>query len=151
MALLLPAINAAHAAQDRGNINLAVVQLSAALAVYRAENGSYPEKLDALVPAVLPALPVDLFHGKSYIYRRDGEGYLLYSVGANGADDGGSSQHLRVYDGRSTDDMTDAERDQVFTQIPNGSDDHSIRVPRPVLQLPQTPAASATKREENAD
>ena len=139
MALLLPAINAAHAAQDRGNINLAVVQLAAALAVYRAENGSYPEMLDALVPAVLPALPVDLFHGKPYIYRRDGEGYLLYSVGANGADDGGSSQRQRVYDGRSTDDMTDAERDQILPQIPNGSDDHAIRVPRRMFELPKTP------------
>ena len=66
---------------------IAVVSL--ALAVWRAEKGSYPDKLDALSPAVLKALSPDPFTDKPLIYRRAGEGYVLYSVGPNMTDDGG--------------------------------------------------------------
>ena len=60
-----------------------------ALAAYRADHGHYPEKLGELAPKYLAAVPDDLFSGKALIYRTEGKGYLLYSVGANGRDDGG--------------------------------------------------------------
>jgi len=66
---------------------MAVVSL--ALAVWRAEKGNYPDKVDALSPAVLKAIPADPFTDKPLIYRRAGEGYVLYSVGPNMTDDGG--------------------------------------------------------------
>ena len=66
---------------------LAVVSL--ALAAWRAEKGSYPDKLDALSPAVLKAVPQDPFTDKPLTYRRVGKGYVLYSVGPNMTDDGG--------------------------------------------------------------
>ena len=34
-------------------------------------------------------MPDDLFSGKPLVYRPDDKGYLLYSVGVNGQDDGG--------------------------------------------------------------
>jgi hypothetical protein len=49
----------------------------------------YPKTLDELSPAFLPAAPLDPFSGRSLIYHRMPEGYRLYSVGQDGADNGG--------------------------------------------------------------
>lgn len=49
----------------------------------------YPETLDELNPAFLPAAPLDPFSGRSLVYRPTPEGYRLYSVGQDGVDDGG--------------------------------------------------------------
>jgi hypothetical protein len=60
-----------------------------ALQAWRAEHGRYPDALDALVPDVLEALPPDPFGRGPLNYRRDGDKYVLYSAGPDGADDGG--------------------------------------------------------------
>src|SRR5262249_58284858 len=59
------------------------------LAGYGAEQGRYPKELEALAPAHLARVPQDLFSGKPLIYRPGETGYLLYSVGPNGKDEGG--------------------------------------------------------------
>jgi hypothetical protein len=64
-----------------------------------------------LTPKYLAQVPRDLFSGKPLIYRPAGNGYLLYSVGVNGKDEGG----------RSSDDE------------PAG-DDLSVRMPLPGVQ-----------------
>lgn len=64
--------------------------IAIALERHRLENGTYPEKLSALVPDFATKLPHDLFDGQPLRYRRiDAGGYLLYSIGWNGKDDGG--------------------------------------------------------------
>jgi hypothetical protein len=63
-----------------------------ALARYRQDNGKYPDKLDALTPKYLPQVPKDLFSGGALLYKPNADGYLLYSVGVNGKDDGGRTQ-----------------------------------------------------------
>ena len=73
------------------------VRLMLALEIYRDEQGGYPESLDALAPGILDAIPEDPFAADGrFVYRRidrssdeHGRGYLLYSVGADGVDDGG--------------------------------------------------------------
>jgi hypothetical protein len=60
-----------------------------ALAAYHADHGSYPLKLGDLAPKYLAAVPGDLFSGGPLIYRRSENGYIFYSVGINGKDDGG--------------------------------------------------------------
>jgi hypothetical protein len=55
------------------------------LKVHRHEHGSYPASLAVLGPK----RPTDVFSGKDFIYRRQGQGFLLYSVGQNLQDDGG--------------------------------------------------------------
>jgi hypothetical protein len=135
-ALLMPALHPAFDAEDRGNMKLSLAQLASALAVYRADEGAYPEKLEALVPGVLHQLPTDLFHGKPFIYRRDGEGYLLYSAGPNGVDDGGNNENLRIFRGRSLDVLDESQGDELLQKIPRGSDDHAIRAPGAARQLP---------------
>jgi hypothetical protein len=55
----------------------------------RAHAGAAPASLAALVPAFLAAVPEDPMSMKPLVYRRDADGYVLYSVDANGKDDGG--------------------------------------------------------------
>jgi len=56
------------------------------LRVYYLREGSYPDSLHRLR---LEELVIDPFSSKQLVYRREGERYLLYSVGEDGKDDGG--------------------------------------------------------------
>jgi hypothetical protein len=51
-----------------------------------------PTELSALVPAFLPAVPLDPMDGQPLRYRLSGtNAFLLYSIGLDGADDGGDA------------------------------------------------------------
>ena len=99
VALLLPAVSAAADAEDRGAMQFELIRLAFALAAYRADHGSYPAKLADLAPKYVAEVPKDIFNAAELHYRREGEGYLLYSVGVNGKDDGAKSYEDRK-DGR---------------------------------------------------
>jgi hypothetical protein len=60
---------------------------SLAVRLYRLENGNAPERLDALVPAILKAVPIDPYTGKPLIYRRLAGRERLYCAGPDGDDD----------------------------------------------------------------
>ncbi len=68
------------------------IMLMAAIEAYRLEHGQYPRSLDALVDGkYISRVPTDPFtDGKPFIYRRSGKKYIVYSVGPNMKDDGGS-------------------------------------------------------------
>jgi len=55
----------------------------------RVHNGALPPDLAALVPALMPAVPIDPFSGQPLIFQPSAADYLLYSVDANRRDDGG--------------------------------------------------------------
>jgi hypothetical protein len=109
--LLVPAVRKVQSAADRAEQVQQNLSLAFALAACQRDKGTYPAKLDALAPAYLAKIPHDLFSGKAMIYRPAEKGYLLYSVGVNGVDDGG----------RSSDDD------------PPG-DDLVVRMPHPALR-----------------
>ena len=81
----------------------------AAIAIqrYRLKTGEFPPALDALIPAYLPQLPQDRMDGKTLRYRRKTEGgFLLYSAGEDGKDDGGNpglptdkKEYRKIWDG----------------------------------------------------
>jgi hypothetical protein len=61
-----------------------------ALKRYELRNGKPPPDLAALVPEILPSVPIDPMSGKPLCYRLNADGtYVLYSVGDDGKDDGG--------------------------------------------------------------
>lgn len=65
--------------------------VSLALRGYRAANGRYPVSLAQLVPKYLSSVPQDEFAVSGTLrYQRNGTGYVLYSVGPDGKDDGGT-------------------------------------------------------------
>ena len=81
---------------DHQRANSQLTQLVFALELYRKEHEDrYPETLDALCNDYIEKMPIDPFSqvGESMIYKVNAErtGYLVYSVGRNGIDDGGEA------------------------------------------------------------
>lgn len=65
--------------------------LACALERFRLARGEYPDSLGDLSPRYLDKLPHDVITGQPLKYRRTQNGqFLLYSVGWNEADDGGT-------------------------------------------------------------
>ncbi len=85
----MPIGSSAISNREAAAMRLELVKLSLALAAFKAEKGVYPQKLSELSPAYIKTVPADIFAEGPLIYKRDGKGYLLYSVGANMKDDGG--------------------------------------------------------------
>ena len=63
-------------------------QIALALKAYEAEHGTYPDSLASLELAGWK-LPQDPFTGKALYYRREGQGFVIYSLGADMKDQGG--------------------------------------------------------------
>jgi hypothetical protein len=62
-----------------------------ALELYRQNKGTFPETLESIVPQFAASVPLDVCDGKSLKYRRVASSqFLLYGVGWNEADDGGT-------------------------------------------------------------
>ncbi|OQB96351.1 MAG: Bacterial type II secretion system protein G [Candidatus Hydrogenedentes bacterium ADurb.Bin101] len=74
-------------ARDQARASLGATAM--ALGRYRLAEGQFPETLQALVPEYLAAVPEDPIDLQPLRYRRDEEGYVVYSIGTNGVDDGG--------------------------------------------------------------
>jgi hypothetical protein len=89
LGLTMPAIRKVQQSADRAEQEQANRYVAFALATYRADRGHYPAKLDELAPAYLAVVPGDLFTGQGLAYQPSEGGYLLYSLGENGKDDGG--------------------------------------------------------------
>ena len=66
----------------------------AALAVEASELRSYklPDELNEIVPSFLTAIPTDPFTGQPLRYKKLAKGYVVYSVGEDGKDDGGDEK-----------------------------------------------------------
>jgi hypothetical protein len=88
---LMPAVGVACEAETRAHTREALGQLGFALAAYRADHADYPESLNVLAPRYIARVPRDLFNEQPLHYKRQADGFLLYSVGANARDDGGST------------------------------------------------------------
>jgi hypothetical protein len=73
--------------QQRASLDLAVTAL--ALQRYSLAHADLPETLSQLVPDYLAAVSEDPFDGAPLRYKRVGQGFVVYSVGEDGKDDGG--------------------------------------------------------------
>lgn len=83
---------------------------------YRRDHGEPPQGLADLVPEYLGSIPLDPLHdNQPLIYRRDDSelGYILYSVGYDGVDNGGVVHETSPYHAYSEDG---AGSDVVFTE-----------------------------------
>ncbi len=87
--LMTPNLLRATASQAEHEVKIDMAKVAIALERYDTQDG-YPETLDSLVPDYLPEVPVDEFTGESIVYSLKDDGYLLYSAGENGIDDGAS-------------------------------------------------------------
>ena len=128
--MLSPDVATGCFTECREEAHFQLARLSLALAAYQAQQGEYPARLEGLTPRILKDLPKDPFSGAAFCYQRQPKGYLVYSVGWNGKDDGGRDK--------------DAD--------PPG-DDIAVRVPPlPPAKRVEKPAAVAdTRRDELHD
>ena len=62
---------------------------------FRLGEGGLPGNLSELVPGHLDELPTDPFDGKPLRYKRLDPGYVVYSIGRDGDDDGGEERDRR--------------------------------------------------------
>ncbi len=68
--------------QARGVAHLRLALIAIALEQFRASHGNrYPDDLSELVPSDIDAPLMDPFDGKPLRYRKQGAGYVLYSIG----------------------------------------------------------------------
>jgi hypothetical protein len=66
-------------------------QIACALERYKLANGNYPDALATLAPQFIKKIPDDVIGGGPLHYQRTADGkFLLYSVGWNETDDGGT-------------------------------------------------------------
>ncbi|MCC7146151.1 MAG: hypothetical protein IT443_06865 [Phycisphaeraceae bacterium] len=81
------------------NMSVQSARVAVALERYRLHHQSYPATLDQLVPDYLAQVPLDAFADNPQAtlkYRQFDDGYVVYSVGDDGKDDGGVTNPFNV-------------------------------------------------------
>ena len=88
--LLLPSLTRASVRSARGQATTYQAALACAVERYRLAHGKYPDVLTDLVPKYLAMIPHEVVSDQPMRYQRTAEGFVLYSVGWDGVDDGGA-------------------------------------------------------------
>ncbi len=87
--ILLPVLSLAPRKRDETIARVGLAQTTLALKAYKNGQANYPESVGELRQIIPWELREDPFSGEDFVYRADGDGFLLYSVGPNLTDDGG--------------------------------------------------------------
>jgi len=94
--MLMPALQRVFILEIRHIAHRRAAQVALAIERYRLAEGGIPPALSDLVPTYLDAVPVDPFDGQNLRYRlREEAGYVVYSVGEDLTDDGGTEHDER--------------------------------------------------------
>jgi hypothetical protein len=88
--LLVPALSRVFETQAKSQARHRAAEVLLAATRARLEAGTRPESAESLVPTWLVALPADPFRAEGPLTVKTGpDGWLVYSVGPDGEDDGG--------------------------------------------------------------
>jgi hypothetical protein len=96
--ILLPSLSSSCERYYRGLTTRRLAAVALAIRRYRVDHdGQWPATLNALVPSYLPELPADPLAsgGAQFGYSANGALPIIYSVGSDGIDQGGSTFPLR--------------------------------------------------------
>jgi len=88
--LLVPANAKAGNSAFRAQTHCEMVVAAVALKRYHLRHKKFPKSLDGLVPEFVSKVPIDYMDGRPLRYRPDGDQFVLWSVGLDGKDDGGT-------------------------------------------------------------
>ena len=87
--LFLPALSQVSRSGARGEAKQNGTDIAIAIERFRRKHGRLPENLDALVPDFLEKVPLDPFDDRPMRFKSADGVILIYSVGADGIDNGG--------------------------------------------------------------
>jgi hypothetical protein len=89
--LLTPVLMKFHSKGFAAETQRELAVVAIAIKRYQLRHGSPPSALEVLAPEFLAEVPLDRMDGKPLRYRMEPTGgFLLYSVGSDGVDDGGN-------------------------------------------------------------
>jgi hypothetical protein len=89
--LLLPALSASMRRDGDHTARIRTAQTAIAIERFRhSHKGELPSDLNELVPTYLASVPSDPFDGQPLRFKRLTKGYVVYSIGSDLRDDGGS-------------------------------------------------------------
>ena len=89
--MLLPDLQRIDSKAARNYSVLRCAEVACAVERWRLEHqGALPSSLDALVPGFLAAVPEDPMDGRPFKFRARPNGFVVYSIGEDGTDDGGT-------------------------------------------------------------
>ncbi|HET6453587.1 MAG TPA: hypothetical protein VFI02_04230, partial [Armatimonadota bacterium] len=86
--VVFPIFSHATARRDEVMAGIQASRIILGLQAYKDRYGYYPANLNALKSQLGWTVPTDPFSGKDFIYKPQGNGFVLYSVGENLKDDG---------------------------------------------------------------
>jgi type II secretory pathway pseudopilin PulG len=88
--MLLPALSKAVERDADETAQIRAAETGLAIQRYRlAHQGALPDTLADLVPSFIAAVPLDPYDGQPLRFKRLVKGYVVYSIGSDGRDDGG--------------------------------------------------------------
>lgn len=88
--MIIPAVVRVIGMDTRQAAKLQVAQTAIAAELYKRKTGKLPANLTDLTGEYLKDVPVDPFDGKPLRYRKTQTGFIIYSIGTDKTDDGGS-------------------------------------------------------------
>jgi hypothetical protein len=91
--LEFPTYRRATQKRDWAEAETTLWRLALGLRMYKSQHGRYPESLSRLQGTLDWAIPPDPFSGKAFVYRTEGEGFVVYSLGPD-MEDGGARLQL---------------------------------------------------------
>jgi len=93
--ILMPALLRTYQLELRHLADCRTARTALAVERYRLPRNKLPQALDELVPTYLDAVPTDPFDGQALRYSVLAQGYVIYSIGEDGNDDGGTERDKR--------------------------------------------------------
>src|SRR5262249_11113673 len=96
-AAILPSLPKSFVRDAEDAAHIRVAQTALAVERFRrAHNDSLPKDLAELAPTFLASIPTDPFDGKPLRFKSRGGGFVVYSIGSDQKDDGGTEFNPRA-------------------------------------------------------
>lgn len=92
---VVPVLGAMLNATGEGEAARRLARVGLAAYRFRAAKGDFPDRLEQLMPDWLPILPRDPFDGQPLRFRKTDTGCVIYSIGRDLVDNGGTRTPAR--------------------------------------------------------
>ena len=90
--IVMPSLFRCVTSDLRGIARLQTARVALAIERYRLATGTLPDTLGELTPTYIAIIPKDPFDGKDLRYQKLDTGFVVYSIGKDGQDDGGKER-----------------------------------------------------------